>query len=160
MDVAEHLLANDDVTESSDYTTPVRPTKEGDKVKLLLAPDAKQAYDKGYDFVASEFKRLRTTSVPCHRPYLVIHAECGDHQQPAFVEILHLINHDVIVAVVIGKIFALFHQHAQQHSSRIVIVLLTGFFKPLQIQFKNKPNKTTVFLRYTYCGASSGCDGK
>lgn len=69
MDVAEHLLANNDVTESSDYTTPIRPTKEGDKVKLLLAPDAKQAYEKGYDFVASEFKRLRTTSVAVVLPF-------------------------------------------------------------------------------------------
>lgn len=69
MDVAEHLLANNDVTDSAEYTTPVRPAKEGDRVKLLLAPDVKQAYDKGYDFVANEFKRLRTTSVAVVLPF-------------------------------------------------------------------------------------------
>ncbi|WP_277809997.1 3'-5' exonuclease [Chromohalobacter canadensis] len=69
MDVAEHLLADNDVTGNADYTVPVRPVKEGEKVRLLLASDAKQAYDKGYDFVASEYKRLRTTSVVVVLPF-------------------------------------------------------------------------------------------
>ncbi|GAA5169771.1 UvrD-helicase domain-containing protein [Modicisalibacter zincidurans] len=69
MDVAEYLLAGNDVTENVDYTTPVRPNKEGERVRLLLASDARQAYDKGYDFVASEFKRLRTTSVAVVLPF-------------------------------------------------------------------------------------------
>ncbi|XKH59380.1 UvrD-helicase domain-containing protein [Halomonas sediminis] len=69
MDVAGHLLADNDVTDNADYTAPVRPVKEGEKVRLLLASDAKQAYDKGYDFVASEYKRLRTTSVAVVLPF-------------------------------------------------------------------------------------------
>ena len=97
-----------------------------------------------------------------HRPYFYdARGILAEHRSELFVEILHLINHGMIVAVIIGKISALFHQPQQRHSSRIVIVLLTGFFEPLQIQFKNKPNKTTVFLRYTYCGASSMiCDAE
>lgn len=69
MDVAEYLLADNDVTHSADYTAPVRPVKEGEKVRLLLASEAKQAYEKGYDFVASEYKRLRTTSVAVVLPF-------------------------------------------------------------------------------------------
>ncbi|MBZ9566125.1 3'-5' exonuclease [Modicisalibacter tunisiensis] len=69
MDVAEHLLANNDVIDSADYVAPVRPDKHGEKVRLMLAADAKQAYDKGYDFVADRFKRLRTTSVAVVLPF-------------------------------------------------------------------------------------------
>jgi superfamily I DNA/RNA helicase len=69
MDVAEHLLANNDVTSSSDYTEPNRPNKNGDKVRLLVADNPKQAYDHGYDWIAESFKRMRTTSVAVVLPF-------------------------------------------------------------------------------------------
>jgi superfamily I DNA/RNA helicase len=69
MDVAEHFLANNDVTSSSDFTEPIRPNKNGDKVRLLVADNPKQAYDHGYDWIAESFKRMRTTSVAVVLPF-------------------------------------------------------------------------------------------
>lgn len=69
MDVAEYLLKDNDVTENEDYTEPVRPTKNGDKVNLLVASNPKQAYDLGYDWIADNFKRLRTTTVAVVLPF-------------------------------------------------------------------------------------------
>ena len=69
MDVAEYLLAGNDVTQNADFTVPVRPQKNGDKVRCLLADEARQAYDLGYDWVADNFKRLRTTTVAVVLPF-------------------------------------------------------------------------------------------
>ncbi|GAA0794697.1 3'-5' exonuclease [Marinobacterium sediminicola] len=69
MDVAEYLLADNDVTQSPDFTSPDRPTKNGDKVKLLLADTPKHAYEQGYDWIAHKFKRLRSTSVAVVLPF-------------------------------------------------------------------------------------------
>lgn len=69
MDVAGHLLVNNDVTNSADFTEPVRPTKTGDKVKRLLGANPKDAYEKGYDWITDQFKRMRTTSVAVVLPF-------------------------------------------------------------------------------------------
>ena len=69
MDVAEYLLKGNDVTESEDYTVPVRPTKNGNKVNRLVASSPKQAYDLGYDWIADNFKRLKTTTVAVVLPF-------------------------------------------------------------------------------------------
>lgn len=69
MDVAEYLLADNDVTQSQDYTPPVKPTKTGDKVHVINETDARTAYTAGYDWVAKNFKRLRTTTVAVALPF-------------------------------------------------------------------------------------------
>lgn len=69
MDVAEYLLVDNDVTRSPDFTSPNRPNKNGDRVKLLLAANPKQAYDRGYDWISDNFKRLRTTTVAVVLPF-------------------------------------------------------------------------------------------
>ncbi|PHR01768.1 MAG: hypothetical protein COB32_09925 [Halomonas sp.] len=69
MQVAEYLLINNDVTTSSDYLAPVEPVKQGDKVKCLVGDTPKQAYEEGYDWVAEQFKRVRTTSVAVVLPF-------------------------------------------------------------------------------------------
>lgn len=69
MDVAELLLVDNDVVQSEDYVSPVRPDKNGDVVRLLISDNPRDAYDKGYDFVAENYKRLRTTSVAVVMPF-------------------------------------------------------------------------------------------
>lgn len=69
MDVAEYLLLDNDVTKSDDFTPPVRPQKNGSKVKRLIDSSPKIAYERGYDWVAAEFKRMRTTSVVVALPF-------------------------------------------------------------------------------------------
>lgn len=69
MDVAECLLKDNSVIKSEDYSVPVRPQKNGDKVCKLVAPTPKVAYDKGYDWIAKNFKRLKSTSVVVALPF-------------------------------------------------------------------------------------------
>lgn len=69
MDVAEYLLKDNDVSESEDYTVPVRPTKSGNKVNRLVANNPKEAYERGYDWIADNYKRLRTTTVAVVLPF-------------------------------------------------------------------------------------------
>lgn len=69
MDVAEYLLANNDVSSMPDYTPPVRPTKNGNRVRIINAADPRLAYTMGYEWVASNFKRLRTTTVAIAMPF-------------------------------------------------------------------------------------------
>lgn len=69
MKVAEYLLMNNEVINDADFTTPVEPTKEGEKVNVVLGSDPKDAYEKGYDWIADKFKRLRTTSVAVAMPF-------------------------------------------------------------------------------------------
>ena len=69
MDVAEYLLANNGVSQMADYTAPVRPSKNGDKVRVINASDARTAYTAGYEYVAANFKRLRTTTVAVALPF-------------------------------------------------------------------------------------------
>ncbi|GGY39063.1 DNA helicase [Bacterioplanes sanyensis] len=69
MDVAAHLLINNDVTDSTDYTAPERPVKSGDKVKMIVGANPKDAYDKGYDWIFEQFKRLRSTTVAVVLPF-------------------------------------------------------------------------------------------
>lgn len=69
MDVAELLLADNDIAQNADYLAPVRPQKNGDKVRLLISNNPRDAYEKGYDFVAENYKRLRTTSVAVVMPF-------------------------------------------------------------------------------------------
>jgi len=57
------------VSQSVDFTVPVRPQKNGDKVRCLLTDDARQAYDHGYDCIAENFKGLRTTTVAMVLPF-------------------------------------------------------------------------------------------
>lgn len=69
MDVAEHLLKGNDVADTEGYSAPVRPIKNGDKVKRLVAATPKLAYEQGYDWIAENFKRLRATSVAVVLPF-------------------------------------------------------------------------------------------
>jgi superfamily I DNA/RNA helicase len=69
MDVAAHLLIDNDVTGNSDYTAPERPMKSGDKVKMVIGANPKDAYDKGYDWIAGQYKRLRSTTVAVVLPF-------------------------------------------------------------------------------------------
>ncbi|MCK2183821.1 3'-5' exonuclease [Halomonas getboli] len=69
MDVAELLLTDNDVAQSDDYLAPVRPQKNGEKVRLLISDSPRDAYEQGYDFVAEHYKRLRTTSVAVVMPF-------------------------------------------------------------------------------------------
>ncbi|RUO45950.1 3'-5' exonuclease [Pseudidiomarina donghaiensis] len=69
MNVAEYLLANNDVVDSPDFTPPVRPSKNGEPVKLLMASTPPDAYERGYDWIAKSFKRLRTSTVAVVLPF-------------------------------------------------------------------------------------------
>lgn len=69
MKVAEHLLMDNDVINDVDFTPPIEPTKQGDKVNLIIGRDSRDAYDKGYDWIAQNFKRMRTTTVAVAMPF-------------------------------------------------------------------------------------------
>jgi superfamily I DNA/RNA helicase len=69
MDVAECLLKDNSVVKSDDYSIPVRPKKNGGKVRKLVASSPKVAYERGYDWIADNFKRLKTTSVVVALPF-------------------------------------------------------------------------------------------
>lgn len=69
MDVAECLLRGDALTQNEDFVPPVKPEKNGEKVRKLVFENPKQAYEKGYDWVAQQFKRMRTTSVVVALPF-------------------------------------------------------------------------------------------
>lgn len=69
MDVAEYLLANNSINKLADYTAPVRPDKNGDKVRVINVTDARSAYTAGYEYVAENYKRLRTTTVVVALPF-------------------------------------------------------------------------------------------
>lgn len=69
MDVAEYLLKDNDIAGSDDYTIPERPIKTGQKVKRLVAGTPKEAYEKGYDYIAENFKRLTKTTVAVVLPF-------------------------------------------------------------------------------------------
>ncbi|MCI5123411.1 MAG: hypothetical protein D3925_02770 [Candidatus Electrothrix sp. AR5] len=69
MDVAKHLLLNNIVTKNEDYVSPVDPEKNNEKVNLIIGNNTKNAYEKGYDWVAKEFKGLRTKNVAVVLPF-------------------------------------------------------------------------------------------
>lgn len=69
MDVASYLLIGNSITTSEDYVYPSPPSRNGEKVKLIIAHGAKDAYEKGYDFIADSFKRLRTANVAVALPF-------------------------------------------------------------------------------------------
>jgi len=69
MDVAEFLLHGNSVTFDENYTAPVAPIKQGEKVRRIVGTNPKSAYDAGYDWIANQYKRLRTTSVAVVLPF-------------------------------------------------------------------------------------------
>ena len=69
MEVAIQLLEGDQTTTDDDATPIIMPTKQGDKVRLLIGSDPRRAYDDGYQYVADHFKRLRKTSVVVALPF-------------------------------------------------------------------------------------------
>lgn len=69
MDVAEYLLANNDITSSADYSVPVRPVKNGDTVRVVVGDNNRDAYERGYQYISDQFKRMRTTSVIVALPF-------------------------------------------------------------------------------------------
>lgn len=69
MDVAQYLLKDNDVTNSSDYTIPITPNKNGPLVGRLIGSDPKHAYELGYDHIAEQFKRLRKSTVAVVLPF-------------------------------------------------------------------------------------------
>jgi superfamily I DNA/RNA helicase len=69
MAVAEYLLVGNDVTASDDYSEPVRPNKNGDKVKVISEGNTRDVYERGYQYVADNFKRMIKTSVIVALPF-------------------------------------------------------------------------------------------
>ena len=69
MDVAKYLLIDNKVTDNEDYVSPVDPQKNNEKVNLIIGDNAKDAYEKGYDWIAKEFKGLRTKNVAVVLPF-------------------------------------------------------------------------------------------
>lgn len=69
MEVADSLIVNNDVSELADYTPTSAPAKNGEKVRLITARDARKAYDAGYEWISDHFKRLRTTTVAVCLPF-------------------------------------------------------------------------------------------
>lgn len=69
MDVAELLLKNNDISLDPDFSPPAPSNKNGDKVLLLKAEDAKSAYAAGYDWVAERFKKTKTATVAILFPF-------------------------------------------------------------------------------------------
>ena len=69
MEVAKGLLEGNEVTLDADYTEPVMPVKHGPRVGLLLGANPKDAYDRGYDWIAATFKRMRVKSVAVAVPF-------------------------------------------------------------------------------------------
>ena len=69
MKVANYLLMDNDIINEPDFTHPSEPTREGEKVKVILGANPKDAYDNGYDWIAENFKRTRTTSVAVVLPF-------------------------------------------------------------------------------------------
>jgi superfamily I DNA/RNA helicase len=69
MDVAELLLKNNDVALDPDFSPPAPSNKNGDKVLLLKAEDAKAAYSAGYDWIAKRFKKTKTATIAILFPF-------------------------------------------------------------------------------------------
>lgn len=69
MDVAEYLLHGNSVVNDDNYTAPVSPVKQGEKVLRIVTDNPKSAYEAGYDWIAENYKRLRTTSVAVVLPF-------------------------------------------------------------------------------------------
>lgn len=69
MAVAEYLLHSNSVTSDDGYTEPVSPVKQGDKVRLIIASNPRSSYEAGYDWVAENYKRLRSTTVAVVLPF-------------------------------------------------------------------------------------------
>lgn len=69
MGVAEHLLQNNMITVEEDFLRPVYPTKHGNKVKKIIGISAKDAYEKGYDFIANNFENFHAASVAVALPF-------------------------------------------------------------------------------------------
>lgn len=69
MQVAQYLLKNHIASTEEVFTPPIYPNRHGNKVRKILGSSAKDAYEKGYDFIAENFKRLRTTTVAVALPF-------------------------------------------------------------------------------------------
>lgn len=69
MQVAQYLLKNHVTSTEEGFTPPIYPNRHGNKVRKILGNSAKDAYEKGYDFIAENFKRLRTTTVAVALPF-------------------------------------------------------------------------------------------
>jgi superfamily I DNA/RNA helicase len=69
MDVASCLLVGNSITVSDDYVSPISPSRSGDKVRIIISSGARDAYEKGYDYIADSFKRLRTANVAVALPF-------------------------------------------------------------------------------------------
>ena len=69
MQVAQYLLKNHITSTEEGFTPPIYPNRHGNKVRKILGSSAKDAYEKGYDFIAENFKRLRTTTVAVALPF-------------------------------------------------------------------------------------------
>ena len=69
MQVAQYLLKNHIASTEEVFTPPIYHNRHGNKVRKILGSSAKDAYEKGYDFIAENFKRLRTTTVAVALPF-------------------------------------------------------------------------------------------
>ena len=69
MNVAEYLLVNNDITTDGDYSPRVCPSKNGEKVRVITAKSSRDSYEKGYQYIANNFKHMRTTSVIVALPF-------------------------------------------------------------------------------------------
>jgi superfamily I DNA/RNA helicase len=69
MDVASYLLIGNSITTNDDYVSPILPSKNGEKVKMIICPGAREAYEKGYDYIADSFRQLKTANVAVALPF-------------------------------------------------------------------------------------------
>jgi superfamily I DNA/RNA helicase len=69
MDVASYLLIDNSITTNDDYVAPISPRRNGEAVKIIVTHGARDAYEKGYDYIADSFKRLRTANVAVALPF-------------------------------------------------------------------------------------------
>lgn len=70
MNVAEYLIKNDQSLLDENATSALtKPNKNGELVNLLVANSPKDAYDKGYQWIANNFKRIKSTSVAVVVPF-------------------------------------------------------------------------------------------
>ena len=69
MDVASYLLIGNSITLNDDYVAPISPNRNGDKVKKIISHGARDAYEKGYDYIADSFRRLRIANVAVVLPF-------------------------------------------------------------------------------------------
>lgn len=69
VDVAQYIVEGDELSTDPDYVAPALPSRDGPKVRLIIGEEPRDAYDRGYEYIASEFGRLRSKTVAVALPF-------------------------------------------------------------------------------------------